>query len=125
MALTYQVYFRKYGSDWSYLGETSETEWDLTGYTNLLLYTLYEWSVDTYDTETELTTTGDTWLFITTYGFFYPFPRRSDFGDIDEQVWDWENGEWSDDYDIFSVGGGRYRNSLVILSDKGDIYIGE
>jgi len=58
---TYEIYFRESGDDWILVGEAQAgVEWTIT-FGTLAYGTTYEWRVDA--TNTEGTTTGDTWSF--------------------------------------------------------------
>jgi hypothetical protein len=53
--------------------------------------------------------------------FIYPEPRADLIGSL---TWNFEEGIWDASKEILSKGGGRYKNSLVVVS-KDKIYIGE
>lgn len=108
---------------------TGEQSWDISEF-GLDYYTVYTWRIDTYDTESELTTTGDTWWFLTlpspllTSGF--PYSRFDYYADegYEDLVYDPIDGEWEYDYDVLARGGGRYKNQLVIIGEN-CIYYGD
>lgn len=119
MSLQYEVYLRIQGDSWEYQGITSDLEWDVLGY-DFDYYTIYEWRVDTYDTVTELTTTGDTWVFTAQRSYLF-FERRSDYDDIVDKFWDPQDEDWEAG-DV--AGGGRYKAHLIAISYN-NIYFGE
>lgn len=128
MAVQYKVYFREEGEDWVHEGDTYDTEFFVANLTPTLCnFSIYEWRVDTYDDETELTTTGDTWTFITIYSTNFPHERRSDYDP--EKIWDEDTGTWIDPEDSEITGGGEYKQQLIVVGTdsvgKGKIYIGE
>lgn len=131
MSLEYKVYINEI---WQ--GNTDDLSWDLSeiftepptpfgeGYYLPMFYsTKMHWRIDTYDTETGLTTTGDTWDFIT-----IPNPDGSKniidgiTGESDEtfvepdEDWSWEDGAWGAYPAIEVRGGGRYQNTFLCFS---------
>ena len=115
MAIQYQVYFKIPGGDWLNLENTYETEISLSDDALELLSYLstYQWRVDTYDTETELTTTGDTWEFTSQQNpKFSSIVRPSSYNA--DYVWNPEIGDWDDINDFDYTGGGRYKNRIVV-----------
>ena len=125
MAIQYQIYFRLSGDSWTFIDNTYETELAIPSVIQDLLvyFSIYEWRVDTYDDVTELTTTGDTWTFITLQApFSYTtFNRRSDYDP--DLVWQPTVG-WVDIDDFEYTGGGRLKNRIVVLGHK-TIYFGD
>ena len=85
-------------------------------------FSLYEWRVDTYDPVSELTTTGDTWTFISMKSH-----RFTDFfrppGYDEDKVWEPETG-WVDIDSFEYTGSGRYKNQLVVIGHN-CIYFGD
>jgi hypothetical protein len=61
MSITSKVYKFQSGA-WVHIGDTSGTSMS-TGLTSADRGKIFFWRVDTYDTDTELTTTGDVWVF--------------------------------------------------------------
>lgn len=128
MAIQYKVYFREKGEDWEHQGDTYGTEFIVLDLTLALgTFSIYEWRVDTYDDETELTTTGGTWTFITVRSASSSYARRSDYDP--EKVWDEDTGTWIDPEDSEITGGGEYKQQLIVVGTdsvgNGKIYIGE
>lgn len=125
MAIQYKIYFRLSGDSWTHVDDTYETELAVpSAIQDLLAYfSIYEWRVDTYDDVTELTTTGDTWTFITyKVPFSYTiFTRRSDYDP--DKVWQPGVG-WVDIDDFEYTGGGRLKNRVVVVGHK-TIYFGD
>ncbi len=107
MSLEYNVYFREQGDSWVSQGTISDLEWNISEY-EFDWYTIYEWRVDVYDTVTELTTTGDTWMLTVQRSLFY-LERRSDYDE-----------DWTGDV----AGGGRYNVNVIAVSYN-NIYFGE
>ena len=120
MAVESKIYFREKGSDWEYLGSTLYSGWTISEY-GLKPFTIYEWRVDTYDTVSELETTGDTWTFIIKHSFSFPYSRNSDYDS--NLFWDEGAGEWKE-LEFATTGGGRYKNRFVSINDQGQIYFG-
>ena len=125
MAIQYKIYFRLSGDSWIHIDDTYDLELatpdavqDLYAY-----YSVYEWRVDTYDDVTELTTTGDTWTFISQQSpFSYTiFTRRSDYDP--DLVWQPTVG-WVNIEDFEYTGGGRLKNRVVVVGHK-VIYFGD
>ena len=123
----YLVYFRAYGGSWA-LQETITD--DSTSHTlsasvrnSLTYYSTYQWRVDTRDViggET-LTTTGDTWAFVSQpEGSWTGFDRPSDY-DTD-YVWNPGTG-WDDINDFEYTGGGRFKGRVLVIGHK-VIYFG-
>lgn len=120
----YHLYFRQYGDSWGDYGEIPYTverrKYEL--YPNIVLdyYAIYEWRVDTYDPETELTTTGDTWTFISEPDLRWSgHGRRSDY-DTDavyNKVWQPGVG-WVDINSLEFTGGGRFKNRILVIGHK-------
>lgn len=120
----YLVYFRAQGGSWV-LQETitddstthtlSQAVLDVLDY-----YSIYEWRVDTR--ENEVTTTGDTWTFITQYpSSFTTYTRRSDYNA--NKVWQPGTG-WVDIDSFEYTGGGRYKGRVLVIGHK-CIYFGD
>lgn len=127
MAIQYQIYFRVKGGSWVHEGDTYDTEFLVSDLTPAFDYfTVYEWRVDTYDDVTLLTTTGDTWTFITLLSRSFPHSRRSDYDP--DLVWDEETETWVAFESIDISGGGLYQNQLVAVGmdsvGNGKIYFG-
>ena len=122
----YLVYFRASGGAWV-LQETITD--DSTSHTlssdildSLAYYSIYEWRVDTYDGVTELTTTGDTWTFISQVSPQYTdYTRRSDY-DADK-VWQPGTG-WVDINTFAYTGGGRFKGRVLVVGHK-VLYFGD
>lgn len=118
------VYYRAEGGAWV-LQETITD--DSTSHTlsssirnALSYYSIYEWRVDTR--EAGLTTTGDTWTFITQQeGQFTDYTRRSDY-DADK-VWQPGTG-WVDPNTFEYTGGGRYKGRVLVVGHQ-VIYFGD
>ncbi len=125
MAIQYKVH-KFVDSAWVLQGTTSGLSWpinsSLTDYGSIQL-----WRVDTYDTETELTTTGDTWVFtVETFNYFIESssepaerPTLYDGGLIyisDGSAYDWFDPALYPDF--LAVGGGRYRKQLVAIGHE-------
>ena len=125
MAIQYQVYFRLSGDSWTFVDNTYDLELAIpSAIQDLLAYfSIYEWRVDTYDDVSELTTTGDTWTFISQEAPFSLniFTRRSDYDP--DKVWQPTVG-WVDIDDFEYTGGGRLKNRVVVLGHK-VIYFGD
>ena len=125
MAIQYQVYLKIPGGNWTLIDNTYETELTIPSAVQDLLayYSIYEWRVDTYDDVSELTTTGDTWTFISQQApFSYTtFNRRSDYDP--NLVWQPTVG-WVDIDDFEYTGGGRLKNQIVVVGHKA-IYFGD
>jgi hypothetical protein len=85
-------------------------------------FSIYEWRVDTYDPVSELTTTGDTWTFISDKSHsFTTYSRRSDYDP--DKVWEPGTG-WVDINSFEYTGGGRYKGRLVVIG-HGVVYFGD
>ncbi len=120
----YLVYYRAQGGAWV-LQETITD--DSTSHTlsstvldALSYYSIYEWRVDTRDAG--LTTTGDTWTFITQQeAQFTDYTRRSDY-DADK-VWQPGTG-WVDINTFEFTGGGRYKGRVLVIGHK-VVYFGD
>ena len=83
-------------------------------------YSIYEWRVDTR--ESGLTTTGDTWTFISQESPQYTdYTRRSDY-DADK-VWQPGIG-WVDINTFAYTGGGRFKGRVLVIGHK-VIYFGD
>jgi hypothetical protein len=141
MSLEFNIFI-----DGIYQGTTSELSWNTSkiytkpplpfgeGYYLPLPYgNVFTWRVDTYDTETELTTIGDEWIFTTMQQWGSEKPE-----DVNNKIWipdidDEEDfGDWaaiSDNFDLYFAGGGRYSKQTVVVTldsdGKGKIFIGE
>ena len=121
MAIEFDIYIREKGAEWEYQGTTTDEYWDLSSYT-FDDGKKYEWRVDVYDTETDMTTIGDTWSFTTSPIFIFTTggaPASRDVGDTvyaPEKSWQFVDGEykWTDLADV--KGGGKYQNQLIIIS---------
>ena len=123
MAIQYQIYFRLSGGSWAHVDDTYDLELTVPSAVQDLLayFSIYEWRVDTYDDVTELTTTGDTWTFISQTAPFTIFTRRSDYDP--DLVWQPTVG-WVDIDDFEYTGGGRLKNRVVVVGHK-VIYFGD
>ena len=125
MAIQYQIYFRLSGDSWTFIDNTYNLEFAIPSAIQDLLayYSIYEWRVDTYDDVTTLTTTGDTWTFISQQApFSYTtFNRRSDYDP--NLVWQPTVG-WVDIDNFEYTGGGRYKNRVVVVGHK-VVYFGD
>jgi len=115
MSIQYKVYLNG-----EFLGVTEDTNIDLP----LLSYsTIYTWRVDVYDTDSDWTTTGTTWIFTTQIGSFYSPPSgRPRPEDYDPDLW-WDEtlGEWVP----AAAGGGKYKQQLIVIGEDGEIYFGD
>ena len=119
----YLVYYLVRGGSWV-LQETITD--DSTSHTlsssvlaGLDYYSIYEWRVDTC--AEGLTTTGDTWTFITQQEQFTDFTRRSDY-DADK-VWQPSTG-WVDIDSFEYTGGGRFKGRVLVIGHK-VLYFGD
>ena len=124
----YLVYFRAEGGDWvlqETITDDSTEHWFSVDILDAFsYYSIYEWRVDTYSPETELTTTGDTWTFITQgESWFTSYSRRSDYNA--NKVWQPGTGwvdiaDWTDavGYDFEYTGGGRFKNRVLVIGHK-------
>ena len=124
MAIQYQVYIKIPDGDWTPIGDIYETELVIPSAVQDLLnnyYAPYEWRVDTYDDVTELTTTGDTWTFISQKGPWLFFTRWWYYWP--DKVWKPTSG-WVDIEDFEYTGGGRYKNRVVVIG-HGVVYFGD
>lgn len=125
MAIQYQIYFRLSGDSWTHVDDTYDLEFAIPSAILDLLayYSVYEWRVDTYDDVSELTTTGDTWTFISQQSpFSYTiFTRRSDYNP--DLVWQPTVG-WVNIDDFEYTGGGRYKNRVVVVGHN-VVYFGD
>ena len=123
MAIQYKVYLKIPDGTWTLIDNTYETELAIPDATQALLdyYSIYEWRVDTYDDVTELTTTGDTWTFISQKAPFTIFTRRSDYDE--DLVWQPTVG-WVNIDDFEYTGGGRLKNRVVVVG-HGVVYFGD
>ena len=123
MAIQYQIYFRLSGGDWVHIDDTYDLGFAIPSAIQDLLdyFSIYEWRVDTYDDVTELTTTGDTWTFISQEAPFTIFTRRSDYNP--NLVWQPTVG-WVDINDFEYTGGGRLKNRVVVMGHK-TVYFGD
>jgi hypothetical protein len=124
MAIQYKVYFRLAGGSWANVENTFDTEYTISDEIQATLdyFSTYEWRVDTYDTETELTTTGDTWTFISMRPpSFTEFKRPTGYDE--DKVWEPGTG-WVDINSLEYTGGGRYKNRVVVVG-HGVIYFGD
>ena len=119
--LQYKIYLKLPADiDWTYLGMTEATSWDISSY-DFAFFSSYQWRIDVYDTETELTTEGDPWEFLTKRSIF-GLERRYDYDD--DMVWDTFTESWVPISSITVTGGGRYKNQIVAMGHK-CIYFGE
>ncbi len=125
MAIQYQIYLKIPGGNFTLIDNTYDLELAIpTAIQDLLVYfSIYEWRVDTYDDVTELTTTGDTWTFISQKApFSYTiFTRRSDYNP--NLIWQTTVG-WVNIEDFEYTGGGRYKNRVVVVGHK-VVYFGD
>ena len=125
MAIQYQAYLKIPGGAWTLKDNTYETELAIPSAVQDLLdyYSIYEWRVDTYDDVVKLTTTGDTWTFISQQNS--DFTNQSRRSDYDENLV-WQPGVGWVDIDAFEyTGGGRYKGRLVVVGEEGEIYFGD
>jgi hypothetical protein len=125
MTIQYQVYFKIPDGDWLNLENTYNTEITLSDDVLSLLsyFSVYQWRVDTYDTESELTTTGDTWEFISQKSpKFTNNIRRSDYNW--DYVWNPIIGDWDDINDFDYTGGGRYKSRIIAIGHN-CVYFGD
>jgi hypothetical protein len=163
MSITFKVYFNGV-----HQADTIHTYYNASCF-SLQYYHLYSWRIDTYDTETGMTTTGDTWTFTTkvsptNFSTLRPDDYRADavWGwnpagynpttfeytganewvvwntDLEEYEWftwnsDTEQYEWIETSDptaaeifteLVAVGGGRYRNRVVVVGHN-VVYFGD
>lgn len=112
---TYKVYFTLPGESPVLMDTTTSLYYTLSS--DLLdaldYFSIYEWRVDTYDPVSELTTTGDTWTFISDKSHsFTTYSRRSDYDP--DKVWEPGTG-WVDINSFEYTGGGRYKGRLVVV----------
>ena len=123
MAIQYQVYIKIPDGVWTLIDNTYDTELAIPNAVQDLLdyYSIYEWRVDTYDDVSELTTTGDTWTFISQKAPFSIATRRSDYDP--NLVWQPTVG-WVDIDDFEYTGGGRLKNRVVAIG-HGVVYFGD
>lgn len=118
------VYYRAEGGAWV-LQETITDDSTLHTLSSAIrsaisYYSIYEWRVDTR--EAGLTTTGDTWTFITQQeGQYTDYTRRSDY-DADK-VWQPGAG-WVDINSFEFTGGGRYKGRVLVVGHQ-VIYFGD
>lgn len=130
MAIQYQAYLKIPGGAWTLIDNTYETELAIPSAVQDLLdyFSIYEWRIDTYDDVVKLTTTGDTWTFISQRLPFFTTStsrlgsiRRSDYDP--DKVWQPGVG-WVDIDDFEYTGGGRYKGRVVVVGHK-TIYFGD
>ncbi len=128
------------GEEWELIGTTSGTTYP-TGFDVFDSGKIIFWRVDTYDTETDLTTTGDIWVFwlapllTWSYDFTltgYNADLAAEAGwtptgflidgnnliPISGQEWQFIDGEWQWSAVQNIYGGGRYQNKTVVFSHK-------
>lgn len=124
MAIQYKVYFRLLGGSWANLENTFETEYVISDELQAALdyFSTYEWRVDTYDTETELTTTGDTWTFISDKSYRFTRYNRPT-GYDEDKVWEPGTG-WVDINSFEYTGAGRLKSRVVVVGHK-VVYFGD
>lgn len=125
MAIQYQTYFKIPGGNWMNVENTYATAITIPDAILDVLehFSVYQWRVDTYDTVSELTTTGDTWTFISSQALFITsYKRRSDYNT--DYVWNPTIGDWDDINDFNYTGGGRYKNRIVVVG-HGVVYVGD
>jgi hypothetical protein len=120
----YLVYFRAGGGSWVLYDTITDdsTEYELSDdiLNALRYYSIYEWRVDTR--ENGVTTTGDTWTFISEVSMsFTDYSRRSDY-DADK-VWQPGTG-WVDPNTFEFAGGGSYKERVVVVGHN-VIYFGD
>jgi hypothetical protein len=118
----YKVYFRAQGGSWVLQETTNDTEHAIstTVLDSLGYYSIYEWRVDTV--ANEVTTTGDTWTFITLRSLHWTdHTRRSDYNA--DKVWQPGTG-WVDPNTFEFAGGGQYKGRLVVVGHN-VIYFGD
>jgi hypothetical protein len=114
-----------------YQGNTSGTSWSInkifTGaapdgaryFLPMPAFTTFTWRVDTYDTDTTQTTTGDSWTYKTTNNDnSRPVNPDGRWG------WDPISGGYKWLSTDVTAGGGRYRSQLVVIGHR-TIYYGE
>ncbi len=124
----YLVYFRAEGDVWVLQETITDDSTSHTISSGVLdamdYYSIFEWRVDTR--ESGLTTTGDTWTFITQEpGAFTAFTRRSDYSldGLADKVWQPGTG-WVDPETFEYTGGGRFKGRVLIVGHK-VIYFGD
>ncbi len=147
MSLEYNIFINGV-----YQGTTSELYWNIYKiytvspldpfpegyYLPMPFSTAFIWRVDTYDTETDLTTVGDNWLFTTEpQPTFPPFidekpPVEGNTQWIPNPTGEADAGDWEeieDDFELYFAGGGRYRKRTVVItfdnSGNGKILVGD
>ena len=117
-----------------YQGQTSNTFWPLNtiiiseddSRNGLAWGGIYSWRIDTHDTASGLTTTGDTWGF-TVQPVPAPFvpgpvvPPRPGTYDPDAS-YDPATQTWSD---APAAGGGAYKDVIILIGGGGEIYVGD
>lgn len=141
MSIQSKLYFRKWpSSDWLLQGTTTGTgeqsfdlldfedwsDWeDWNGINCLQSGYKYEWRIDTYNTETGLTTTGDTWSFITPITRIW-FHRRY-FNFDANYFWQQSTEDWLDEgeLELYEMDAGRLKRNLIAVNNKGDIFFSE
>lgn len=120
----YLIYFRAEGGAWVLQETITDDSTSHTLSSGILdafsYYSIYEWRVDTR--ENAVTTTGDTWTFITQRSAqFTDYTRRSDY-DADK-VWQPGTG-WVDINTFENVGGGRFKGRVLVVGHK-VLYFGD
>ncbi len=70
-----------------------------------------------------LTTTGDTWTFVSQPEGGWPNPDRPDDYDPDDP-WNPDEGDWDDINDFEYTGGGRFKGRVLVIGHK-VIYFGD
>ncbi|MGA2678874.1 MAG: hypothetical protein ABSF37_06175 [Sedimentisphaerales bacterium] len=117
-----------------YQGQTPDTFWPL----NTIIISeddsrngvawggIYSWRIDTHDTASGLTTTGDTWGF-TVQPVPVPFapspivpPRPSPYDP--NAIWDPASGKWTTGQ---AAGGGAYKDVIILIGGGGEIFYGD
>ncbi len=120
----YLVYFRASGGAWVLQETITDGSVSHTLSSDILdslaYYSIYEWRVDTR--ESGLTTTGDTWTFISQREQqFTDYTRRSDY-DADK-VWQPGTG-WVDINTFTYTGGGRFKGRVLVIGHQ-VVYFGD
>jgi hypothetical protein len=98
-------------------GQTTGTSWSVSSLGLQYLH-LYNWRIDTYDTNTNLSTTGDTWTFTTKQTpTIINYVRPDDYNP--DLTWGWNPDtstyDWNENTDLLIAGGGKYQSNLVVI----------
>ena len=119
-----------------YQGRTSGTAWSLNKIftsdapsgTSYFLpmpnFTSFTWQINTYDTETGLTTIGDVWTYTTAKSLVGGGSRPPNYPPNSRWGWDPIAGGYGWLTTNVTAGGGRYRSQLVVVGHR-TIYYGE